>query len=261
MINPNSTARLTGRVALITGGSRGIGAAITRRLATDGATVAVNYRSDAKAAETLVNEIADSGGRATAFQADVSDPAQSKALVDDVVAEFGELHLLASNAGIEHFGTLGSITLDDFDRVFHTNVAGQLFVTQAAAAAMTDGGRIVLTSSISARIAVHHHSLYAASKAAVNAMVLNLAPELAEVGIAINAIAPGGTATDMAAENAEHYNHPALANVDPAAVGRSMNSLGRWAEPEEIASTVAFLLSADASYITGSTLDAAGGWI
>ena len=261
MTSQNSGGRLGGKVALITGGSRGIGAAVTRRLAAEGAAVAINYRSDAAAADALVKEVIGTNGRAVAFQADVSDPAQSKALVDDVVAEFGELHLLASNAGIEHFGSLQSIDLADFDRVFHTNVAGQLFVTQAAVAAMNGGGRIVLTSSISARIAVHQHSLYGASKAAVNAMVLNLAPELAELGIAINAIAPGGTATDMAAENAKHYTHPALAGVDPDVVGKSMNSLGRWADPDEIAAAVAFLLSDDASYLTGSTLDAGGGWI
>jgi 3-oxoacyl-[acyl-carrier protein] reductase len=261
MAKPNSAARLAERVALVTGGGRGIGAAITRRLAAEGALVAVNYRSDATAANALVADIAGNGGRATAFQADVSDPAQSRSLIDRVIAEFGGLDLLASNAGVEHFGTLQSITVDDFDRVFHTNVAGQLFVTQAAVPAMTSGGRIVLTSSISARIAVHHHTLYAASKAAFNAMVLNLAPELAAIGIAINAIAPGGTATDMATENAKHYTHPALAGVDATVVGRSMNALGRLAEPDEIASAVAFLLSDDASYITGATFDASGGWI
>jgi 3-oxoacyl-[acyl-carrier protein] reductase len=261
MATHNSVTRLHGKVALITGGSRGIGAAVTRRLAAEGAAVAVNYRSDAAAADALVKEIVGNGGRAVARQADVSDPAQSKSLVEGVVEEFGELHLLASNAGIEHFGLLQSISLKDFDRVFHTNVAGQLFVTQSAVAAMASGGRIVLTSSVSARIAVHHHTLYSASKAAVNAMVLNLAPELAEIGIAINAVAPGGTLTDMAAENAKHYIHPALAQVDPQVVGQSMNSLRRLANPEEIASAVAFLLSDDASYVTGSTLDAAGGWI
>lgn len=261
MTTRNPVAPLDGKVALITGGGRGIGAAICRRLAEEGAAVAVNYRSDAAAADLLVKEIVGNGGRAAAIQADVSDPVQSMSLVEDVVDEFGELHLLASNAGIEHFGSLQSITIDDFDRVFHTNVAGQLFVTQAAAAAMTNGGRIVLTSSVSARIAVHHHVLYGASKAAVSAMVLNLAPELAEIGIAINAIAPGGTATDMAAEVAEHYTHPALAGIDPNLLGRSMNALGRLAEPDEIAAAVAFLLSGEASYLTGSTLDAAGGWI
>ena len=215
-----SVDRLSGKIALITGGSRGIGAAITRRLAGEGAAVAINYRSDAAAAEALVKEIVGNGGRAVAFQADVSDPAQSKSLVDDVVAEFGALHLLASNAGIEHFGALQSITLADFDRVYHTNVAGQLFVTQAAVAAMTEGGRIVLTSSISARIAVRHHSLYGPSKAAINSLVLNLAPELAAVGIAINAIAPGGTATDMAVEFHGHDDY-GMATANTLAAARA----------------------------------------
>ena len=150
--------------------------------------------------------------------------------------------------------------MSDFDRVFHINVARQLFATQAAATAMTDGGRILLTSSISARIGVYQHTLYAASKAAVSAMVLNLAPELAERGIAINAIAPGGTATDMAAEVGALHTPPALHDVPADAVIASMNAIGRLAEPDEIASIAAFLLSQDASYLTGATIDA-GGWM
>ena len=193
-------ARLAGKRALVTGGSRGIGAAIARRLAADGAAVAVNYVADQASADKLVAELTDKGHQVAAFRADVSDPAQTHDLVEQVVEAVGGIDILASNAGVEHFGALESITLSDFDRVFHINVAGQLFATQAAATAMTDGGRILLTSSISARIGVYQHTLYAASKAAVSAMVLNLAPELAERGIAINAIAPGGTATDMAAE-------------------------------------------------------------
>jgi 3-oxoacyl-[acyl-carrier protein] reductase len=119
----------------------------------------------------------------------------------------------------------------------------------------------LLTSSISARIGVYRHSLYAASKAAVSAMTLNLAPELAERGIAINAVAPGGTATDMAAEHAASYTPPVLRDVAPAKIIESMNALGRLAEPDEIAAVAAFLLSQDASYLTGSTVDAAGGWM
>jgi|SRR5271163_3336771 len=256
-----TNGRLAGKRALVTGGSRGIGAAIVRKLASQGATVAVNYVSNAQTAEALVDELTGAGHQAAAFRADVSDPAQTKDLVGRVTAAFGGLDLIASNAGTEHFGPLESITADDFDRVFRINVAGQLFIAQAAAAQMGAGSRIVLTSSISARIAVYQHTLYAASKAAVSAMVLNLAPELAAKGIAINAIAPGGTATDMAAEYAEKYIHPALADVPPDKVQASMNALGRLAKPDEIASVVAFLLSPDASYITGSTLDAAGGWI
>jgi 3-oxoacyl-[acyl-carrier protein] reductase len=253
--------RLAGKRAVVTGGSRGIGAAIVRRLAADGAEVAVNYVADQSSADALVGELTESGHRAVALRADVSDPAQTRELVSRVVAEFGGLDILASNAGVEHFGALESITPADFDRVFHVNVAGQLFVTQAAAAAMTGGGRIILTSSISARIGVYHHTLYAASKAAVSAMVLNLAPELAERGIAINAIAPGGTATDMAAEVGALYTPPALRGVPGDAVIKSMNALGRLANPDEIAAVTAFLLSPDASYLTGATIDASGGWM
>jgi 3-oxoacyl-[acyl-carrier protein] reductase len=254
-------ARLAGKRALVTGGSRGIGAAIARRLAADGAAVAVNYVADQSSADKLVAELTDKGHQVAAFRADVSDPAQTHDLVGRVVEAFGGLDILASNAGVEHFGALESITLSDFDRVFHINVAGQLFVTQAAAAAMTDGGRILLTSSISARIGVYQHTLYAASKAAVSAMVLNLAPELAERGIAINAIAPGGTATDMAAEVGALYTPPALRDVAADAVIASMNAIGRLAEPDEIAAIAAFLLSPDASYLTGATVDASGGWM
>jgi NAD(P)-dependent dehydrogenase (short-subunit alcohol dehydrogenase family) len=253
--------RLEGKRALVTGGSRGIGAAIVRRLAAEGATVAVNYVADEASADALVKELSDDGHRAAAFRADISDAAQTQALVARVVEAFGGLDVLASNAGVEHFGALESITQADFDRVFQTNVAGQLFATQAAAAAMSTGGRILLTSSISARIAVYQHSLYSASKAAVSAMVLNLAPELAERGIAINAIAPGGTATDMATQFAPSYTPPALRTVPAEAVIASMNALGRLAEPAEIAAVAAFLLSPDASYLTGATIDASGGWI
>ena len=236
------SGRLAEKRALVTGGGRGIGAAIARRLAAEGAAVAVNYVANASAAEALVGELTGQGHHAVAFRADVADRAQGKDLVGRVVAEFGGLDLLASNAGVEHFGAVESITEADVDRVFSINVAGQLFATQAAVAVMDRGGRILLTSSISARVAVYAHTLYAASKAAVSAMVLNLAPELAERGIAINAIAPGGTATDMAADVAALYTPPALRDIPAEVVTKSMNALGRLAQPDEIAAIAAFLL-------------------
>ncbi len=252
---------LSGKRALITGGGRGIGAAIARALSARGAAVAINYANNASSADALVEELTAQGGHAIALKADVGDPAQVEELVSQSVTRLGGLDILASNAGVEHFGALESITPDDFNRVFSINVAGQLFVTQAAAAAMTEGGRILLTSSISARIGVYQHTLYAASKAAVSAMVLNLAPELAERNIAINAIAPGGTATDMAHEVGARYTPPSLRDVPAEAVVKSMNAIGRLAEPAEIAAIAAFLLSPDASYLTGATVDASGGWM
>lgn len=255
-----STRGLAGKRALVTGGSRGIGAAIARRLAAQGVTVAVNYRSDRATAEALVGELTDQHLAASAFPGDVSDSAQAHELVEAVVSEFGGLDLLVSNAGVEHFGALETITQADFDLQFRTNVAGQFFVTQAAVAAMTDGGRIVLSSSVSARLAVHEHALYAASKAAISAMVRNLAPELAGRGVAINAIAPGATATRLAAQYAPNYTHPALTGVPFDVLIRSMNALGRLGQPDEIAAVVEFLLSPDASFITGTTVEADGGW-
>ncbi len=251
--------KLEGKVAIITGSSRGIGKEIAIKLAQEGAKVVINYSSSPEKAEEVVNQIQQQAGEATAIQADMSQVDQIQQLVTKAVEKYGQLDILVSNAGIEHFGKLEEITPQDFDRVFSVNVAGQLFVTQAAARYLPSGGRIVLTSSVSARIAVFHHTLYAASKAAVSAMVLNLAPELGERGITINAIAPGGTATNMAQENGKLYTHPALQNVSPEALLKSKTSLQRMAQPEEIAAAVTFLVSDDASYITGSTLAVDGG--
>lgn len=255
-----STSSLAGKRVLVTGGSGGIGAATVRRLAAQGATVAVNYRSDKAAAEALVGELNNDGCTAAAFQADLTEAARAHELVGAVVAEFGGLDLLVSNAGVEHFGALETITEADFDRIFQTNVAGQLFVTQAAVAAMTNGGRIVLSASVSVRLSVYHHALYAASKAAIPAMVRNLAPELADRNIAINAISPGATATRMAMSYGADYTHPALADVPFETLLRSMSALGRFAQPDDIAAVVAFLLSSEAAHITGTTIEADGGW-
>lgn len=253
--------RLQGKVAIVTGSSRGIGKETVMRLAQEGAKVVVNYSRSPEKAEEVVNQIQQQGGEATAIQADMSQVDQIQQLVDKAIEQYGQLDILVSNAGIEHFGKLEEITPQDFKRVFSVNVAGQLFAAQAAARHLTSGGRIVLTSSDSAKKSVFYHTLYAASKAAVSAMVLNLAPELGERGITINAIAPGGTATDMAQENAKHYTHPALQNIPPDTILKSQIALQRLAQPQEIAAAIAFLVSDDASYITGSTLAVDGRWL
>jgi 3-oxoacyl-[acyl-carrier protein] reductase len=249
--------------ALITGGSRGIGAAVARRLAAEGATVTITYRSNADRARSLVAELTGAGHTAFAVQGDVSDWAAMRTLVGQAAETMGGLDVLISNAGVEYFGPLASITEQDFRRVFDTNVGGQLFTVQAAVPHMTRGGRIVLMSSVSAGIAVFEHSLYAASKAAVIALARNLAPELATRNITINAIAPGGTRTDMAAENSPHYTHPQLRGRGlPADTLISLHSaLGRLADPDEIAAAVAFLASRDSAYMSGAALAVDGAWM
>ncbi|MFG1608439.1 SDR family NAD(P)-dependent oxidoreductase [Actinoplanes sp. NPDC049265] len=250
---------LKGKTALVTGGSRGIGAAVVRRLAADGAAVAIHYRSQAEAAATIAAEINDMGGRAVAVRGDVAVPAEIPPFVDAAAEHLGGIDILVSNAGVEQFGALETITAEDFDRVFHTNVRGQLLVTQQAVRHMPEGGRVVLTSSGSAHRAVLNHSLYSSSKAAVETMARNLAPELGRRGISINAIAPGGAVTDMSAKDAIHYLE-GRTDIDPANELKHRLALGRFAQPAEIAAAVAFLVSDDASFMIGATLTVDGGW-
>ena len=257
--SPAPSRGLAGKAAVITGGNRGIGRAAAIRLAREGAAVAVNYRTGGDAAKSLVADLVAGGARAVAIQADVADPARTADLMDRAAGALGGVDILVSNAGIEHFGRLPDITPEDFDRVFATNTRGQLFAVQHAVRHMGPGGRVLLTSSVSARKSVFHHTVYAASKAAVEAIALNLAPELAERGITINAIAAGGTETDMSAEVGHLYTHPDV-EVDPAARMKAMSALGRFARPEEIAAVIAFLVSDEASYITGRTIPADGGF-
>jgi 3-oxoacyl-[acyl-carrier protein] reductase len=253
------SGKLTGRKALVTGGARGIGAAVARRLAADGADVAINYRSSSDAAEALAAEIIADGRHAAAIKADVSDPEQIQRLTDQAAGALGGLDILVSNAGIEHFGKLDAVTPADFDRVFAINTRGQFFAVQNAARHMSAGGRIVLTSSVSAHKAVFYHALYASSKSAVESIALNLSPELGRRGITINAIAPGGTVTDMSGRAGSNYVHPDV-DADFNTVIRTASALGRMAQPAEIAAVVSFLVSDDASFITGRTIAADGGW-
>jgi 3-oxoacyl-[acyl-carrier protein] reductase len=256
-----NSRRFEDKVAVVTGGSRGIGAQVALRLAAEGAAVAIGFRGNQAAADAVVAAIETDGGRALAVQADVADPDRTKELVERAVAAYGRLDVLAACAGVEHFAALEDIRPEDFDRVFTVNTRGQLFAVQHAVAHMEAGGRIVLTSSVSASRSVFGHMLYASSKAAVESMVLNLAAELGQRGITVNAIAPGGTATDMAAEVADNYRHPQLREkLSQREWLETGVALKRLAEPAEIAAAYAFLASDDAAYMTGRTLQVDGGF-
>ncbi|MCT9083695.1 SDR family NAD(P)-dependent oxidoreductase [Streptomyces fulvoviolaceus] len=244
---------LEGKVAVVTGGSRGIGAAVATRFAAEGASVVVGYRNAADSAQELVTRLKAQGTECLAVRADVAEPADVEALLDRTVNTFGALHVLASCAGIEHFGALPALTPEAVDRVFAVNTRGQLLAARCAAPHLTDGGRIILTSSVAARRTVHEHTLYAASKAAVEAMVRCLSVELGRRGVTINAVAPGATATDMAAENGAHYQPPDL-ELPTSRWLTVSHALGRIATAEEVAGAYAFLAGPDAAYVTGRTL-------
>jgi len=256
--------RLEGKVAIVTGASRGIGRSIALTCAAEGATVVVNYRTQAEQAAEVVNAIQQRGGEALAVQADTSDVAHIAHLVTRTVEQYGKIDILVSNAGIEYFGALEQVTVEDFDRIFAVNTRGQFFAMQQAAQHMHSGGRLICTSSISAGKGMAHHALYAGSKAAMEAIARNLAVELGPRDITVNAIVPGATATDMAIENMDHYSGTGMAR--PQLTGdagdesvKTLTPLGGVGTPADIANVVAFLVSDEGRWITGQAIHATGG--
>src|SRR5215471_2042612 len=178
--------RLEGKVAIVTGASRGIGRGIALTLAEEGATVVVTYREQAQRAEAVADAIRQGGGESLVIQADTSDVSHIARLVRQTVEQYGQLDILVSNAGIEHFSALDEVSVEDFDHVFAVNTRGQFFAMQQAARHMRRGGRLICTSSMSASKGLARHALYGASKAAVEALVRNLAVELGPRGITVN---------------------------------------------------------------------------
>ena len=243
--------RLEGRVALVTGGSRGIGAAICRRLASEGATVAVNFAGRADAAAGVVASIVDAGGQASAFQADVSEPAACDALIGAVLDAYGRLDVLVNNAGITRDGLMVRMSDADWDAVISTNLSGAFYMTRAAGKVMMKArsGSIVNISSVVGLGGNAGQVNYAAAKAGLLGLTKSVARELASRGVRANAVAPGFIATDMT---------DALPEAARDAVSGQI-ALGRFGTPEDVAACVAFLASDDASYLTGQTIAVDGG--
>ncbi|MDQ2687903.1 MAG: glucose 1-dehydrogenase [Armatimonadota bacterium] len=238
------------KVAIVTGGSRGIGRAIARRLARDGAHVVINYAHNEAAARETALDIAREGGTAWTFEADLREVADVRAMFEGVVNGWGRLDILVNNAGTSVFGALADVTEEEFDALFALNVKGVFFAMQEAAQRMEDGGRIVNISSGVTILGVEGVSLYGGSKGAVEQFTLAAAKELGPRGITVNTVSPGMTRTDLLAEVVPIEAKEEMAQSTP---------LRRLGEPEDIADVVAFLCGPDGRWVTGQNIRANGG--
>jgi NAD(P)-dependent dehydrogenase (short-subunit alcohol dehydrogenase family) len=246
-----------GQTALVTGASRGLGKAIARRLARDGAAVAVNYKTRGGDAETVVEEIRAAGGRAVAVRADIGDPAQVREMMDRAQSAFGPISILVNNAGTVYRATLETFDPAGMQQMRRTNVDGLIHVTRAVVPGMKERryGRIVNLTSIAGHgTTLPGSAFYAATKAAVSVMTKRFAMELGSHAITVNAIAPGFILTDMVKEGRSEEEYR---NVVQTISERSM--LGRVGDPEDIAHAVAFLASPESGFITAQVLTVDGG--
>ncbi|HEY4415585.1 MAG TPA: SDR family oxidoreductase [Verrucomicrobiae bacterium] len=241
---------LKGKVALITGSSRGIGRAIAERLARAGAAVVVNYTSNAMEAEKVVAAIIAAGGQAFAVQADIGRVSEIVRLFDATIKHFGKLDILVNNAGIMFTKAVSDTTEADFDRIFAVNVKGTFFACQQAATRLADGGRIINFSSSTTARFMPGYGAYVATKGAVEQLTRSLAKEVGPRGITINTVSPGPTETElfMSGKTPEQIDFSA-----------KQSAFGRLGQPQEIAEVVAFLASDAASWISGQNIRANGG--
>lgn len=240
---------LSGKVALVTGASKGIGAAIAKRLAADGAAVALHYGQDREGAESVAAAITAAGGRAWTVGADLADPSQAEALFGRVADGFGLPDILVNNAGTGRFAALADLPAAEVAQVLAVNTLAPILLCRAAAQAMAAGGRIVNLGSVITDYPVGGRAAYAASKGALHAFTQVLAQELGPRGITVNAVAPGVTATDR-------FKRGDASRI-PEITART--ALGRIGTPEDIAAIVAWLCGPGAAWVTGEVIRASGG--
>ena len=246
-------SKLTGKVAVVTGASKGIGAQIAKSLAAAGASVVVNYASSKAGADTVVEAITAAGGKAVAVAGDVSKAAEAQGIIDAAVKHFGKLDILVNNSGVYGFSPIESFTEEQFHQQFNINVLGLLLVTQAAVKHISDGGSIINIGSLVARITPPGSSVYSATKGAVNAITGVLAQELAGRKIRVNALNPGLIETEGV-----HTAGFMGSDFEKGAVAQT--PLGRIGQPDDIADVAVFLASDDAKWLTGEQFYAAGGY-
>jgi 3-oxoacyl-[acyl-carrier protein] reductase len=256
-VNPNQermrimTHPLNGKKALVTGGSRGIGEAIARRFADDGASVAINYHRASDRAEALVNRIEEAGGTAAAFRADIADTRQVAELFDRVLDRFGRIDILVNNAGIARYGPIADYREADFDRLFGVNVKGVFFACREAANRLADNGRVINIGSTVTRVMLPGYGAYAASKGAVEQITRVLAAELGPRGITVNAVCPGPVDTELFREGKTQEQIDRLAR---------MAALNRLGDPGDVADAAAMLAGESGRWISGQCLYVNGGF-
>jgi 3-oxoacyl-[acyl-carrier protein] reductase len=245
-------SKLKGKVAVVTGASKGIGAGIAKALAAEGASVVVNYASSKTGADAVVTEIGKAGGKAVAVQGDVSKAGDAQAIVEAAIRHFGHLDVLVNNSGVYEFKPLEEITEEHFRRQFDVNVLGLLLTTQAAAKRLGEGGSIINIGSLVTRIVPPASAVYTGTKGAVDSITAVLAQELGPRKIRVNTVSPGMVET-------EGTHAAGFIGSDFEAGAKAKTPLGRIGQPQDIASIVTFLASDDSNWLTGERLFAGGG--